>query len=223
MYIKPLPKYLLSHAFWTFYLTERDPSPDASARQEVSKAAVGFLRSYAYLIRHKSDFHLAAEKYRLIPKGIKHSDFIKFITHFEHISDQNVSQRYQYGELRLTRLNFWTKIFLRRFTFHKVHGQYGAYFGRFYGPILFVFGVFSVALSAMQVALAAQTVPSQNRSWSAFIVVSRGFSIYTLVCVAGVAFFLPSLFLALGLREIIFALNALYHKRRKLGKAQGIK
>ena len=63
VYIKPLPKYLLSHAFWTFYLTERDPSRDASARQEISKAAVGVLRSYAYLIRHKSDIFLAVEEY----------------------------------------------------------------------------------------------------------------------------------------------------------------
>ena len=75
----------------------------------------------------------------------------------------------------------------------------------------------------MQVALAAQTVPSQNRSWSAFVVVSRGFSIYTLVCVTGVALFLLFLFLALGLRQAILALNALYHKRRNLGKAQGAK
>ena len=211
VYIKPIPKCLLSNAFWTFYLSSSgiDPSPDASARKEVSKAALGFLRSYAYLIRHKSDFTLAREE-QLIPKGFKHAEFIKFIANFEQVGDEDVSPRYQYGELRLTRLNFWTKIFLRRITFHKVHGQYGAYFGRFYAPILFVFGVFSLALSAMQLAL--RTGPSQQQTWSAFASFCRGFSIYTLVCVAGVALSLLFLFLALGVREIIFALKARYRR-----------
>ena len=184
-------------------------------RQEIAKAACGFLRSYAYLIRHKSDFSRATTE-RLIPK---HSEFIDFITNFQRIDDKHVSQRYQYGELRLTRLNFWTKIFLRRFTFHKVHGQYGAYFARFYGPILFVFGIFTVALSAMQLAL--RTAPSESQSWSAFASVSRWFSVYTLVCVAAVIFFLLFLLSALSLRETIFALKTLYHKKNPKVQAGG--
>ncbi|KAI4123464.1 MAG: hypothetical protein LQ347_006148 [Umbilicaria vellea] len=221
VYIKPIPKFLLSHAFWAFYLTIKDPtSPGAASINHMTiKAALGFLRSYASLIRHKSDFSVATKSTpRLIPKGISHAAFITFISNFEKIGDDHVSQRYQYGELRLTRLNFWTKIFLRRFTFHKVHGQYGAYFGRFYGPILFVFGIFSVALSAMQVALAVQTRTAQGRGWVAFGLVSRGFAVYTLVCVTGVVLFLVLLFLALGLREVMFAHKA-RHRKRKIESA----
>jgi hypothetical protein len=46
VYIKPLPPYLLSHSFWNEHL---DPvSPHRAA-------ALGFVRSYARLIRHHSD------------------------------------------------------------------------------------------------------------------------------------------------------------------------
>ena len=78
----------------------------------------------------------------------------------------DIRSRYSFGQLRLTRLNLWSKVFLGRFTFYKIHGQYGAYFARYYGPVLFIFGFFSVALSAMQVALAAQPareVPARGR------------------------------------------------------------
>lgn len=65
----------------------------------------------------------------------------------------------------------------------------------------------------MEVVLAVQTGTAQGRGWVAFALVSRGFAVYTLVCVTGVASFLALLFLALGLREFMFALKARYRKR----------
>jgi hypothetical protein len=215
VYIKPIPMYLLSHAFWEFYLVSKNSPIPEPLRQDIAKAAQGFLRSYSYLIRHKSDFLLAQDaKHRLLPENIRYSRFIRLITEFEHIPDINVSPRYAFGELRLTRLNFWSKVFLQRITFQKTHGQYGAYFARFYGPILFIFAIFSVALSAMQVTLAVQPLIQLNRSWIVFAQVSRAFSICTLVCVALIALFLVSVLLALSLREILFAVKDLYRKRR---------
>lgn len=180
------------------------------------RAALGFLRSYLYLIQHKSDFILATdEKLRLIPKKISHSDFVNFIMAFDKIEDIDVAPRYHFGELRLSRLNFWTRIFLRRFTYHKVHGQYGAHFAQFYGPMLFSFGVLSVALAAMQVALAAQQPTPSEMPWTAFVNVSRGFSISALTCVALVVLLLSSTLFSMGLRETAFALKDLYHKKRQ--------
>ncbi|OCL09944.1 hypothetical protein AOQ84DRAFT_397119 [Glonium stellatum] len=203
VFIKPIPKYLLSHAFWEFYLTREDSPVPVPLRQDIIKAALGFLRSYAYLIRHKSDFVLATDdKHRLLPKNISSSDFIKFITAFEDIKDEDVCPRYRFGELRLTRLNFWSKIFLRRFAYQKVHGQYGAYFAGFCGPLLFIFGIFSVLLSAMQVVLAVRPIIQSGHSWITFAHVSPLVAVFPL-----------SVLVFLQLREIAYAIKDLYRSR----------
>ncbi|PLB55731.1 hypothetical protein P170DRAFT_48916 [Aspergillus steynii IBT 23096] len=218
VFVKPVPKYLLSHAFWKYYLTSNDSPIPQPQRTHLTKAALGFLRSYSHLIRHKSDHRLAVDdKHLLVPAKIPFSDFTRFIVAFEHVPDSDVSPRYAYGELRLSRLNFWTKIFLRRFTYQKVHGQYAAYFARFYAPILFAFGVFSVMLSAMQVALAVQQLITSGPSWQDFARVSRGFSIFAIFVVVLVIIGLAGVAIALSSREIVFALRDLYrrHSARK--------
>lgn len=68
-----------------------------------------------------------------------------------NIADRDVSLRYAYGEIRLTRLNFYAPFFLGKSHFQSVEYQYGTYFARFYGPILFVIGIVSVVLSGLQV------------------------------------------------------------------------
>ena len=216
IYIKPLPVYLFSHAFWEYYLVSNESPIPASQRLDIVKAAQGFLRSYSYLIQHKSDFLLAQSKqHRLLPENISYSKFIRFITEFEVISDADVAPRYAFGELRLTRLNFWAKFFLRRFAFQKVYGQYGAYFSRFYGPILFVFGVLSVALNSMQVAVSVQPLVQFSQSWITFAELSRVFSVCTLVCVALVALFLLSILLMFSLREIHYAAKDRYKRMKQ--------
>jgi hypothetical protein len=214
VFIKPMPKYLLSHAFWRFYLIDRNSKVPKPQQQKIVRAVLGFMRSYAHLIRHKSDFSLAtSDNHRLLPKKITYSSFVNFIAAFENICDESVSPRYKFGELRLSRLNFWTKVFLGRFTYHKVHGQYSAYFARFYGTLLFLFAVFSVLLSAMQVALAVGQ-PLEGGLWSVFVYTSRGFAIFTIICVALIILSLLSVFIVLSWREIIYAANDLILKRR---------
>ncbi|KAI1660709.1 hypothetical protein F4813DRAFT_261701 [Daldinia decipiens] len=217
VFIKPLPKYLLSYAFWKYYLISPHSPIQEPLQSSLRKAALGFLRSYSYLIQRRSDFNLAMnEDHRLLPKNIKYSSFSRLITSVQSIGDDMVSPRYHYGELRLSRLNFWIKIFFFRFTYHKAEGQYGPYFARFYGPILFLFGLFSVLLSAMQVVLAAMP-PTENSSasWLNFPLVSRGFSIFTLLVVAVITCYFLLAFVGLASREIIFALRDLYRKRRR--------
>ncbi|KAK7177813.1 hypothetical protein PSPO01_16137 [Paraphaeosphaeria sporulosa] len=125
----PLPRYLLSHAFWKTFLEEGS-----------NQAATGFLRTYRYLVQHESDFHIAQQdNLRLIPKDIEWPSFCRFILELSYIDDTVVSKRYCYGELRLTRLNLYAPLLLRKFHFEQVHGQYGDFFGRLYGPILFAF------------------------------------------------------------------------------------
>ncbi|KAJ9634585.1 hypothetical protein H2201_007059 [Coniosporium apollinis] len=223
VFIKPLPAYLLSHAFWEFYLVGGNSPISSPLKEDVRRAALGFLRSYLYLIQHKSDFILATdEKLRLIPKKISYSDFVNFIIAFDKLEDTDVAPRYHFGELRLSRLNFWSKVFLRRFTYHKVHGQYGAHIAEFYGPILFLFGALSVAMAAMQLALAGQRLTPSGLSWIRFARVTHGFSIYALFCVALVVLLLVFTTLSMGIRETAFALNDLYHKKRASAQQTGV-
>ncbi|KAL8295066.1 hypothetical protein RB597_005709 [Gaeumannomyces tritici] len=74
-----------------------------------------------------------------------HRQLVKRRTH------RDVSLRYAYGEIRLTRLNFYAPFLLGKSHFQRVEYQYGTYFARFYGPILFVIAVASVVLSGLQV------------------------------------------------------------------------
>lgn len=121
-------------------------------------SALGFLRSYYYLIQHESDFEIARNEARLLPSDITWTDFCAFSKGFVNISDDTVSKRYHYGELRLTRLNHCAKLLIGRFHYERVHGQYSAFFARFYGPLLFIFGIISIVLSAMQVEIGVETL-----------------------------------------------------------------
>lgn len=155
IFIKPLPIYLLSHAFWGIFLPHRS-SIQEDRPDFVKKAALGYLRTYTHLIRHQSDFIIAQqENLRLIPPDVDWTQFCHFISEVSKIQDADVSGRYHYGELRLTRLNFYAKFLLHKFQYEQVHGQYGDYFSRLYGPLLFVFAIASTILNSMQVEMAA--------------------------------------------------------------------
>jgi hypothetical protein len=155
IFIKPIPRYLLSYGFWEAYLDQRLESLN-DEQSNFRKAAAGFLRTYRYLIRHESDFHIAQQDgLRLIPKDVDWASFCRFTSDLNHIEDSAVSGRYYFGELRLTRLNFYAPLLLRKLHFKQVHSQYSNYFARLYGPVLFVFAVVSTILNSMQVALAA--------------------------------------------------------------------
>ena len=158
IFIKPIPKYLMSYAFWNEFLIQ-ESSILGFRRVAIKQAALGYLRTYVYLIRHQSDFTIAQEGHlRLIPEGIDWTEWAHFIAEVSTITDANVSSRYQYGELRLTRLNSYAKFLLHQFHYERVHGQYGDYFARLYGPFLFIFAIISTILNAMQVELAAEQV-----------------------------------------------------------------
>ena len=156
VFIKPLPEYMLSQAFWEYpFYRPNGIFNCAQQAAAVRQAALGFLRTYAYLIQHKSDFELATRnEHRLLCNKIRFSSLICLLETVKYRTpDDMVSPRWRYGELRLSRLNFWSRLLLRHHTFAKVHGQYSEYVAQFYAPLLFLFGVLSVVLSAMQVGL----------------------------------------------------------------------
>lgn len=218
VFIKPLPKYLLSAAFWQFYFSESSPIVNNGQREALCRAAKGFLRSYLYLIQHKSDFLIATDdRTRFVPKNIKFSDFILFISSCQgRINDSDVSPRYYFGELRITRLNFWAKIFLGSMTYHKTHGNYGARFAQYYAPLFFAFAAITTILSAMQVALAAYPELKRDESAVKLVEASWGFSIGALVGTGAVILMLALAFSSLVLREVTYALKDQFKKGRRV-------
>ncbi len=216
IFLKPLPEYLLSYEFWQQYLfssgnnnSSNCPDDKKAGRrvQSIKCAALGYLRTYFYLIRHESDFRMAQDAaVCLVPARITWKQFCDFSRDFKSIPDHEVSQRYMYGEIRLTRLNFYSKILLHKRYFQRVETQYSAYFAQFYAPFLFIFGILSVILSAMQVEAAVEQIDSAV-PWSAFYKTSRRFSFAVLIALTGLIMTLAFLLVYRIAKEWRYALR----------------
>ncbi|KAH8769343.1 hypothetical protein BGZ57DRAFT_826198 [Hyaloscypha finlandica] len=191
IWIKPVPHCLFSHDFWMKHLAE--PTQTQSVNNGASSRrhdAIGFIRSYAHLIRHESDFLLAQECNLLPKEGLSYIDFQQFVNPFRHILDQSVSPRYNYGQLRVTRLNWAVRMFqpeackgkgwLNRLYYHQLHWNTEQFVEEYLATFVFIFATLSVILSAMQVILAAR-IGALGGSWVAFVDVSWGFSIAVIV------------------------------------------
>lgn len=217
IFIKPLPRYLLSHWFWETYLTPKSGSL-SSDQELVQRAATGYLRTYCYLLQHQSDFTIAKQDHlRLIPEDVEWPEFCRFISRFDEIEDAQVSERYHYGELRLARLNFYAPLFFRRLNYERLHGEYSDYFARLYGPVLFLFAIASTLLNSMQVEMAVQEVSGAQRG--TILAIFRGVSSLILVVTTLVALYFWSLWLWMILDEWIYAIKC---RRRKSQERRSI-
>jgi hypothetical protein len=218
VYIKPLPEYLLSWDFWDQCLVPGKgtrPPPDEPCIL-MRASALGFVRSYSHLILHHSDYRIAVEC-GLISARTSYAATRIFLSHFRHLPDSQASQRYQFGELRLRRVNFWARFFLRRFLFQKVqiHYNYNAYFSRFYGPLIFIFAFLSTTLSAMQVELSSNVSPEGlSQGFRVFVKVCKWYSVCTVIVATAILVGLLILLMYMVLRELVFALRFMARKRR---------
>ncbi|KAI0110406.1 hypothetical protein GGR51DRAFT_547660 [Nemania sp. FL0031] len=185
MFLKPIPRYLLEPDFWTAFLTCQ---PDCSCtqttndicnRQKLRRCALGFLFSYAALIRHESDFLLAREKH-LIPREAQWPGWRQLVVELktEHIYGQ-IDERYIYGELRLSRLN---KIQYLHFSstfrgYLPPWRRYGDFFHDNFTWLASVTVYIAIVLTAMQVGLATDAL-MKNRAFQA---VSYGFTVFSII------------------------------------------
>lgn len=196
IFVKPLPTFLLRPSTWTEHLCR---SPDLHA------AACGFLLSYAWLVCHPSDFRLAREL-GLLPADVNWERWTAFVADvLDHIhpggasagaaaAAEGVSARYEYGELRLSRLNWihrfsapWTngRAFLRGY--HQGPRWYSLFVRRNFGWLVVVFAYMAIVLSAMQVGLATERLGGS----AGFQRASYGFAVFAIVVpVFGVLFLL---------------------------------
>lgn len=194
IYIKPLPRFLLEPKVWTRYLCCRDncqcsvtdpTSPVECEQRKLYKIALGFLYSYAALLRHESDFLLAKDRYLLPNTEISWFDWIAFVKELntEHIY-ADINPRFHHKELRLSRLNhiyFFTQFspggFVRRWD------RYSTFFHANLGWLTATTVYIVVVLTSMQVGLATEVL-GENRSFQA---ASYGFTVFSilgpLICV----------------------------------------
>ncbi|KAJ6256417.1 hypothetical protein Dda_8918 [Drechslerella dactyloides] len=201
IFVKPIAPYLLSAAFWD-WIAQADP--------EVFKAAAGLMRSYAFLIQSEADYRLANDdRSPLLPLAMGKTTedfekFVRFIDQFAHLADDELSPRYSYGELRLSRLNWLIRFLFIKVTFFHVNGEWGPIFMNILAPLIAVFAVLSILLTTMQVGLAAQSSTSTD-SWQAYIGVCRWFSVVVLVATTTASAGLLALMAGVLIHEQVFA------------------
>ena len=138
----------------------------------------------------------------------------EFSSSFNTITNDDVAPRYRYGKLQLSRLHWLVRIHLQELNYYYIDGGYGDSFARYYGPPLFIFGILSVLLSAMQVGMAVEQL--QSRDWIAFWAVCRWFSVVSLTLCALVTFYLVLSFIIKSLDELMWAARAQYRARPRL-------
>jgi hypothetical protein len=188
IFVKPLPAYFLSWSFWT---TMFDPaSIPNDQRQHASehfthldrlrKWSIGYLRTYAFLIQWESDFRIAQEEH-LIPTDVSWASFRQLRRELLLLSNTDVCARYHYGELRLSRLNFYARFLSGKSTYQRFNPQYNEYFARFYAPVLFLVAIISTMLNAMQLEISTEQLATPDPPGPGIWVFCRWFSIATLL------------------------------------------
>ena len=153
IYIKPLPRFLLSINFWKKYLV---------VNPEIYHDAMGLLASYMWLIGHESDFAIAKDK-RLVPPELTWSEWLSVVQMVLGQKSLNRSmqiERYQYGELRLERINTIYRFMpgvpnrsLIRGYYREYYTEYSTFFQRNFAWLVAIFAVITIVLGAMQVGL----------------------------------------------------------------------
>lgn len=222
IFIKPLPRFLLEPFFWAEYLHCRAVPPFNSHGNQCGDCSrrarsLGFLFSYAALIAHESDFHIAREAH-LIPEEVQWLSWRKAVQELlapREAVYSMIDPSFYYGELRLSRLNkiylFW-KTPLRGYMSR--WNRYGTFFHDNFALLASSTVYVVVVLTAIQVGLATQAL--QNSA--AFQSASYGFTVFAIVGPLAAASVAVILFFYLVTTNWIMARR---YKEQRLRRIQG--
>ena len=157
IYVKPLPAYLTSFAFWEYLLDTSNDAITSEERDRLKATALGFMRSYASLVQRRSDFNIAV-RHDLLGSftDVSFEQFIAFISSFDSVPDLLITSRWRCGVIKLDALNFHSAFRLRRWHLNRYESRFGAFFQQFFPIALFIWAFFSVILNSMQVILNAR-------------------------------------------------------------------
>ncbi|KAL1603141.1 hypothetical protein SLS59_004235 [Nothophoma quercina] len=212
--IKPLPEYLLDASFWKEYICKD---------QGLWESARGWLLSYVWLITSPLDLKLAHDE-SLVPAAITWSWWKAFVTDFLNHVDINtlhrVNKRYQFGDLRLSRINtiYRTRYFHTHFVRGYLYGynRYVVFFERNFSWILILFVFLSLVLSAMQVGTALDELSSSR----AFMKGSYGVVVLSMISVAVVLGVVGLFFVGVFLFNMVSAIRHAGREQRKRRELQ---
>lgn len=165
IYIKPLPRILLDWSFWDRWICTVERGDNEI--NVLWKEANGFIFTYTRLIVHESDFRIAQELGLLPPEvtwsqwsSLRHNISFALKTVDESVDLSQVTCRYQYGELRLSRLNFVYRFFqFKLLGYHHIHRDYNSFFTQEFAWLLLLFAYVTVTLTAFQTVMASGDIP----------------------------------------------------------------
>ncbi|EMD63943.1 hypothetical protein COCSADRAFT_37666 [Bipolaris sorokiniana ND90Pr] len=221
--IKPLPEWILCHKFWTDWICNYD---DADGKREPGwlwKSAAGFLVSYVWLVTTPLDLKIAHEN-SLLPSFVTWhwwKAFVSdFISHVDIDTLHQVNKRYQFGDLRLGRIN--TTYRVRYAHTHFVRGylwgynRYVIFFQRKFSWVLIVFVFFSVVLSAMEVSFSLpSTSPISLENDQAFVQAAFAFVVFSMVSVLVILAFVVVIFVGTFVFNMVMAISHAGSEQRK--------
>jgi uncharacterized membrane protein len=205
--VKALPIYLLQKEVWDQYLNKN---------RTLHENACGLLLSYIWLVRSPVDFRLAMAKNQdiaLLPPGLDWATWKRIVDESLQYIDADtlhqVNKRYQFGELRLGRINSIYK-YNPRFIFTNFvrgylygYNRYAVFFQRNVAWILVASVLFSLVLSAMQVGVAVDPLMTNE----SFKKASYGFVVFAIALVAGVIAFVGLVFVSIFLFNMVTAIR----------------
>jgi hypothetical protein len=204
IFIKPIPRYLLSTHFWDAFLVckssdncvcfqgrqlkqetwtdefdqhNRNKSQPSltCARFALFQTALGFLLSYAALIPYESDFQLAQKEY-LLPSTVRWADWRLFSQQLIEHSSKSFGKRFRFGELRLGRLNsIYRLLCLDIRGYHIEYQTYPQSVRAYLRPIVTYTFIIGLILAAMQVGHATK----QLKDSDLFHDISYGLTIFS--------------------------------------------
>jgi len=188
IFIKPLPDFLLNYDFW---------EANISCEPQLHRAACGLLYSYCGLIRFGHDLQVAHECH-LVNANLDYRAWTEFartiLPNLDPKDSNTMDTRFQYGELRLNRLDtiyryspykFSVSSIFRGFP-HALTESYVPYMDQ-YNNAVSAFGVIVIVLSAFNLSLSARPEsPDLDLQQAAY-----GFALFAMIlCAALIGVFL---------------------------------
>jgi hypothetical protein len=181
IFIKPLPDFLLNYEFW---------EANISSEPQLHRAACGLLYSYCGLVRFGHDLQVAQDCH-LVNVNLDYrawAEFARTILPNLNPKDPNtMDTRFQYGELRLNRLDTIFRYSPRDFSVssifrgfpHALTESYVPYMEQ-YNNAVSAFGVIVIVLSAFNLSLSARPKgPDPDLQQAAY-----GFALFAMILCA---------------------------------------
>ncbi|EOA83093.1 uncharacterized protein SETTUDRAFT_172826 [Exserohilum turcica Et28A] len=221
--VKPLAEWMVCHQFWTDWICKGGDADGEREEGWLWKSAAGFLVSYVWLITTPLDLKIAHEC-SLLPSFVTWhwwKTFVRdFIKHVDIDTLHQVNPRYQFGDLRLGRINTIYRIryahthFVRGYLYG--YNRYVIFFQRKISWILIVFVFFSVVLSAMQVGFSFPSDSSESlQNKDAYLRASYVFVVFSMVSVVVILAFVLFIFVWIFTFNMVKAITHASSEQRK--------